>query len=97
MKIRYKVLLLFLLVAMVPLLLSSVWAIYTLRNHQVAATKSQQDSVSQIVSDKISAFVRAKAEKFVIQVKRNSDYDNDEFWKAVNFLLQESDFGFEII
>ena len=36
-------------------------------------------------------------EKFVIQVKRNSDYNNDEFWKAVNFLLQESDFGFEII
>lgn len=23
-------------------------------------------------------------EKFVIQVKRNSDYNNDEFWKAVN-------------
>ena len=36
-------------------------------------------------------------EKFVIQVKRNSNYNNDEFWKAVNFLLQESDFGFEII
>ena len=36
-------------------------------------------------------------EKFVIQVKRNSDYNNDEFWKAVNFLLQECDFGFEII
>ena len=37
-------------------------------------------------------------EKFVIQVKRNSDYyNNDEFWKATNFLLQESDFGFEII
>lgn len=68
MKIRYKVLLLFLLVAMVPLLLSSVWAIYTLRNHQVAATEAQQEAVSQIVSDKVLAFIRAKAEKFVIQI-----------------------------
>ena len=36
-------------------------------------------------------------EKFVIKIKRDSDYNNKQFWGAVNFLMQECDFGVEII
>lgn len=68
MKIRYKVLLLFLLVAMIPLILSSSWAIYTLRNQQLEAMSGQQLNISQALSDRLLTFVREKAEKFTIQI-----------------------------
>jgi hypothetical protein len=37
------------------------------------------------------------SEKFIIKIKRDSNFNNKQFWGAVNFLTQECDFGVEII
>ncbi len=39
----------------------------------------------------------ATIDEKLIKIKRDSNYNNKQFWGAVNFLIQECGFGVEII
>lgn len=39
----------------------------------------------------------ATIDEKLIKIKRDSNYNNKQFWRAANFLIQECGFGVEII
>ena len=68
MKLRYKTLLIFFVVLLVPLLLVLAWSVNSLKNNQNTNLTTQAALASKLLSSEVNSFVSRRVESYNIQI-----------------------------
>ncbi|PIR94515.1 hypothetical protein COT97_01045 [Candidatus Falkowbacteria bacterium CG10_big_fil_rev_8_21_14_0_10_39_11] len=80
MKQRYKVLVLFLLISLIPLIMSVGWGVYTVKKAQDQGFSFLQTQITRAISNNLSLYFQQKIENASIQVVQDgiSDISSDQ-------------------